>query len=404
MGNKHIAKIENTFVLKAHYALTAVEQKLILYLINRLDPKKDKSFFKQIVPIKDIEKVLWQKDKKGKFGALYEYMNEVCSRLLNRQISFPKGTIINEKKVIGGSINWFQSILVLENDEGDVSIEFMFSERMKPFLLELNRYVRINTMEVMDMRGTHSIRMYQVFKAERERTKKFKRVTHLVYNLDELKAFLGVGGKYKAIKDFKKWVLEPLKREINEYSKEISVNYVCLKTRRRITGIDFEIYDKQESPVLEVPIFEDYVPNEEEIKTLTWGRRLAYTELVEFGVKEGIAFKRILPTIGGSELEGFEDFFVKYAIEHFKKWSKNQKNKEMGAGTFVKWWLDKKVFDNNSEGNVWGKILDKVTTEKKNLDKIAFDNRVVAKEMTETEFKEWYRKNKSDQKKEEIEV
>jgi len=386
-AEKQIAKLENDLVLKAHYSLTAVEQKLVLHLASRLDPKNEEQFVKQVVPIKTIEKVLWGGNKTTKFGALYEYLHEVCTRLLDRKITFPKGTVIKGEKIMGGGINWFQSILVTENDKKEASVEFMFSEKMKPFLLELQRYVSIDIMEVMGMKSTHSIRMYKVFRAERERTKKYKKVTLLTYDLDELKAQLGVGGKYKAIKDFKKYVLEPIKNEVNEHSSEISVNYDCLKSGRRISGVRFEIIDKKKGEVISIPLKEDYKPSEKEIQNLTWSTRRAYDELVKFGVKEGIAFKQLIPTIKGSEFLGFEDYFVNAALAHFKKYAKTK-----NAGVLVKWWHEKKIFDVNSD--VWSKILEKVVAKKKKLeneDPQAFDNRQIAKEMSYIEFIAWHK-------------
>jgi len=384
--NRQIAKLENDLVLKAHYSLTAVEQKLVLHLASRLDPKNDEQFVKQVVPIKTIEQVLWGGQKTTKFGAVYEYLHEVCQRLLDRKITFPKGTVIKGEKIMGGGINWFQSILVTENEKKEASVEFMFSEKMKPFLLELQRYVSIDIMEVMGMKSTHSIRMYKVFRAERERTKKYKKVTQLTYDLGELKAQLGVGGKYKAIKDFRKYVLEPIKKEINEHSSEISVDYTCLKSGRRISGIQFEVFDKK-GELTSIPLKEDYKPSEEEIQTLTWSKRRAYDELVKFGVKGGIAFKQLIPTIKGSEFLGFEDYFVNAALKHFKSWAKTK-----NAGVLVKWWHEKKVFDVNSD--VWSKILEKVVAKKKKLetdDPQAFDNRQIAKEMSYAEFIAWHK-------------
>ncbi len=87
-------------------------------------------------------------------------------------------------------------------------------------------------------------------------------------------------------------------------------------------------------------------------------------------------------------MEGFEDYFMDHAMQHFKKWSKNPDN----AGVFVDWWYDKKVFD--TSGDVWSKITEKVVKAKKNLEKKepgAFANRMVARSMTNEEFETWYK-------------
>jgi len=116
-------------------------------------------------------------------------------------------------------------------------------------------------------------------------------------------------------------------------------------------------------------------------------RKQRYFQLVEFGVIEGIALKQLLPTIKGSEFVGFEDYFVKAALAHFLEWAKNP-----NPGVFVNWWLSNKVFDTSS--SVWSKMLERVVTEKKNLqrnDPEAFDNRIIAKDMPYKEFLAWYK-------------
>ena len=214
-----IAKIENEFVLKAHYSLSATEQKLILYLASRINPQEDELFHKQIVPVKSLEKLFSSEDTK-RWGSVYSYLENICDRLLTQTIRFTQPVILNnEERIIKGGINWFQHILIVENKQKEKSIEFMFSDMMKPFLLELNKYVKLNTLEIMDLRGKYSVRMYQVFKAERERTRKHKPASNLGYELEELKSFLGVSGKYKTLPNFRRRVLEPMIEEINNFIK-----------------------------------------------------------------------------------------------------------------------------------------------------------------------------------------
>ena len=393
MKERRIAKIENDFIFKAHYALSAVEQKIVLFLASRIDPLKDKKFIKQVVPIKHIERILWEGET---VGNPYAYLQEIVGRLLDRKIFFPKGAIIGGKKIYAGGINWFQSILVQDTEEG-IGIEFMFAERMKPFLLELNEYVRINAMEVMDMRGKHAIRMYQIFKAERERTKKYKTSSCVTYGIPELKAMLGIENKYKVFNNFKRRVLDPMKEEINTYSQEISIDYECLKTRRKITGVDFLIYDKREKKLKtgQNVDLENYVPSKEDIEKLSYSQEKAYKVLVKFGVYGGIAYRQILPTIKGANMEGFEDTFCEQAIKIFKTKEKPKKDAKTSVAVFVKWWTDKKVFDNKSD--LFYLIAEKVHEIKKQMGQERLDNRSIAKDMTAGEFEKWYKEQQAEQ-------
>lgn len=400
-----VASIKNDFILKACYDLSTNESKLVWYLISTIDSKNIKDFDLRTMKVKDLEKLFT--GNKKKWGSFYKRINGMCKSIMSKPIRLPKGFMVEGEAIeMDEYIHWFRKISPKYDADRDVSIEFHFHDDVKPYLLSIqNRFVQIDVKsEFFPLTGKHTLRIYPAFKAARKadiaRYPNSKK-TALVYGIEELKGQLAIQGKYSSIKNFRVRVVEPIVNEINEKSAIINVGYSFLKSGRTITAIEFSVtdvvvLDGEHTGKRELP---DYVPSEKEIETLTWGRRLAYTELVKFGVKEGIVFKRILPTIIGSEIEGFEDLFVKYSLEHFKRWSKNQQNKAMGAGTFVKWWLDKKVFDNNSKGNAWGKIMEQVIVEKKKMNQVAFDNRVMAKKMTEKEFKDWYRKNEQQKEK-----
>lgn len=385
---KKIARIENRFIFNARYQLSAREQKIILYLMSNLDPKQQEDFHKQVVPVKELESLLKASDKK--WGGLYKEMNDFSVRIISKYISFDSDFLVGGKP-LKGVISWFQSVIPVENEHGEVSLEFMFSERLKPFLLQLSEYAKIHPLDVAPMKSGFAIRMYQVFKAERDRMRKHTQSSTLVYTLDELKNMLGIGGKYKVLKDFRRRVLDVVEREVNTHSPSVQVKYEYIKSNRRVTGVKFLIFDKAKSKTQPAIGGEtnQYAPSEKEVEALSYAKHKAYETLVKFGVFEGIAYKQIVPNIKGGEVEGFEDYFVKHALAHFKRWARNQPNKAIGAATFVSWWTEKKVFD--QENDVFWKIVEKINQDKKKLDQITFDNRMEAKKMTKKEFIDWYK-------------
>ena len=268
----------------------------------------------------------------------------------------------------------------------------MFSERLKPFLLQLSEYAKVHPLDVAPMKSGFAIRMYQVFKAERDRMRKHTQSSVMIYKLDELKQMLGIEGKYKVLKDFRRRVLDVVEREVNTHSPSVQVKYEYIKTNRRVTGVKFLIFDKSKTKQGARQgggIGSNYAPSEEEIAALTYAQNKAYETLVKFGVYEGIAFKQILPNLKGGDVEGFEDYFIKHALAHFKRWARNQPNKAISAATFVNWWTEQNVFD--SENDVFWKLVEKINKDKKKLDEITFENRMEAKKMTKSEFIEWYK-------------
>jgi plasmid replication initiation protein len=388
-----VARLDNQLVMKAHYNLSTNEQKLILYLVSMIDSNRD-DFNVQRVKIKDIERVFAGDDKR--WGTIYERVNGMCDSISSKKITLPKGFVVDGEPVrMNRFLQWFTDIEPYTDEDGEIAIKFQFGEPLKPFLLQLSEYVRIGLGEVMPMRGKHAIRMYQVFTAERNRTRKFKKVSHLTYGLDELKAMLGIVNQYKATQDFKRRVLNTMRDEVNEYSHDISVDYELLRGRRnKITGIEFSIRDKKKiKEARKKEDLPDYVPSVEEVGQLSRAKYEAYQKFVAFGVKEGIAYRQLLPRIKGEVFEGFEDYFAELAIEHFKAKSKAPDK----VGAFVKWWVNVESFD-SAKGEDWVGILEATVEKKKKLEPTAYTNRMEAKNMTRQEFNEWYREQEKQEK------
>ena len=102
------------------------------------------------------------------------------------------------------------------------------------------------------------------------------------------------------------------------------------------------------------------------------------------GKKEKICGNNL--KIKGSEFEGFEDFFIEKAILHFEKNAIQNTTKALKASTFVTWWTKNKVFES---GDVWADIMEKLVKYKKQMQikkPVAFENRLIAKTMTNAQF------------------
>ncbi len=404
-----IAKIDNTFILNAQYRMTAKEQKVLYYLISHLNPKDEKDFNVITVPIKHIEETL--KEASKKWGSLYEEIERLCESMISKNIKFPSNVLV-EGKQLKGRINFFSAIRPLVDENGQTAIKFSFSPDMKPFLLQLHHYVNIGVLEVVPMRNTHAIRMYSIFKSERDRLRGVRDTITLTYTLKDLKTMLGIEDKYESdnFKDFRIYVLDKIRDEINETFPNMVVKYDYVKAGRKITGVVFTVVDKK--PMLAVlerspkkePIFKKevaekkeettktFVPTERDIAVLNRSKKKAYDRLIDYGIFGGIAYKQIIPTIKGSEFEGYEDIFIEKAILHFEKTAIQATTKELKASTFVTWWVKNKVFES---GSVWAEILEKVVQHKKqlmNTNPTAFENRQIAKNMTNTEFEDFIKK------------
>ena len=146
--------------------------------------------------------------------------------------------------------------------------------------------------------------------------------------------------------------------------------------------MDFIIYDLRREKKLKK--FNDREIKEKDIQSLSKAKEQAYQILIKYGVKPPIALYTIIPTIKGGLIDGFEDHFVRFAIEHF-----NAKAKQKDAGILVNWWTKRKTFDVKEGGEEWSKINEKIIALRKKMQQnnlSIYENRIIAKDMTKSEF------------------
>ena len=379
----HVARIDNQFVYNARYNLSARESKIILFLISKIDPIRQKNLIEQTISVKELEKVL--KGDAKRWGGLYKELEVMRDRLMDKSIVFPTEIKIGGK-TFSGKINWFQHIMPVKDKDGNVALEFLFAQTLQPFLLNLREYVAINFLEVVTLKSAFSIRMFQVFRAHRDRLSKYQKRSVLNYDLQELKSLLGVEGKYEDYRNFKKKILEVLKKEITKHTT-ISVDYKPLKKGRSVVGIRFEFWDTgdrssnpKQKALIESLSFE----------TLGYAQLHAFNRLVAYSINDDVALE-MLSRVKGSEIVGFEDWYFEEVIKIFEA-KTNQEAEGAKAGTLVLWYLKLKVFE---QGDHFAKIMERLQARKKQLQKKrpdAWGNRLAAKGMTWQEFEKRFNK------------
>lgn len=365
-----IARIENTLIFDTQYQLTAKEQKVILLLISKIDPVRQTALEEQFVSLKELKRVLLDK----RSGSFNRELNRFTNRIIDKKLTFKSDVLVNGEP-INGHINWFQSILPKVTD-GEKGMEFLFAKRLEPFLIELKEYAQIDYVEVLPLNSGAAVRLFQIFKAHRNKMAKHQKRSKLKFELDELKSVLGIPGKYADYRNFRKRVLEPVNKEINEHTS-IRMNYMPIKTGYSVTDIEFEFWDK----VSRVKRSNKLVMDD-----LTFAQLKAYNRLVEYNINEGIALE-MLSKAKGSEVFGFEDWYFEVVIDIFET-KTVQTDSAAKAGTLVKWFLKKKIFE---QGDIFARIMETLHQKKKNLQKLditAWDNRQLAKGITAETFRQ----------------
>ena len=369
-SSNKVARIENRFIFNAQYQLTAREQKVILYLISNIDPKSQKRFHEQVISVKKLESVLKADGKK--WGGLYEEMQSFTDRILDKKIRFPTDLKIDGRS-FPGKINWFQSVMPVRNENQEVSLRFLFAEDLKPFLLQLNEYAQINRLEAAQMKSGHAIRMFQIFKAQRDRMRRHEKVSKVSYDVGKLKAILGIEGKYPRFNSFRERVLDTIKKEINRYTSLELINLIYTRSGKKVGGLTFVITEKESNTFLKVD--DGQVPTEESLlHTFTKSQLRAYKLLIKRNIIPAIAYKQIVPEIskGSSEFIGFEDIYIEFAWVIFERKSNvfqkgaklTEQESRKRAGTFVNWFTKNKIFQ---QGDHFATIQSLLAEKKKHM-------------------------------------
>jgi plasmid replication initiation protein len=394
---KKVAAIANQFIQHARYKLTPREQKLILYMATLLRPE-DSDFETYLVPVSEIEYIL-KSDETKKHGSFYERLDDLLDSITDKKITFPTDFTVDGHR-LRGHINWVAGAVPKYDENGVLCVEFGFSPQMKPFLLGLKeRFTRFEFLEVAKMKSGFSIRIYQMCKAYY-----FENIRHgrnvFAANIKDFKSRLGIADKYPDFRNFRRKVLDVAREEINEKT-HLRIDYDFIKKGRNITDLRIVINEKTdfnpESEAEEVPV--EAVKKkptkpandlQSRIESLTEAQRRAFNTLTEYGVSMVFALDEVLPIIKGSELVGYEDYFVLFMLAFFEKKTnvKGQKEKVKAFGG----WVTNRRFE---EPNLYTQLLEQVISRKKSLKDDERANRERAKQITASDFRKLLEEEKS---------
>lgn len=217
-SNKLIVK--HNYLVQARYKLSLNEQKIILYALSKINKEEDKFNILKF-EIKEFTNLIGTTEKR------YEEIRKIVRSLRNKEIKIDT----KDNELITG---WLSSIEIKKNSG---IIELEFSEKLIPYLLQLKeQFTKYQLKNILHLKNKYSIRMYEL-------CKQYESIGKREFKIKELKEMLGCEGKYKDFRNFKKFVLDIVTKEINEYT-DIDIDYNKITEGRKTTGIKFSIKDK----------------------------------------------------------------------------------------------------------------------------------------------------------------
>ena len=201
---------------QASYKLSLDERRLILSAIALLNPQ-EKMPTEITIRAKDYA-LQWNIDETN----AYRQLKEARSTLFERKIVLRRG----ER---GRDIRW---IYDAEYADGEGYIKISFSPTVAPYLTELKKhFTSYRLAEIKKFRSSHAIRLYELLM-------QYRKSGWWSENLIRLKEMLGVDDKYPRWAEFRRRVLDPAVREINQSTNYV-VDFNIKKRGRKVSGVVF---------------------------------------------------------------------------------------------------------------------------------------------------------------------
>ena len=213
----------NDLLRKSRYTLSANEQKIIIYLVSKINAD-DKELKEIEINILDFCKVIGIEIN----GDAYNRVKETIKSLADKSWWL---TFTEKKETL------FRWINEAEIEKGNGIIKLQLSNHLKPYLLELKQnFTKYELINVLSLRSKYSIRLYELLKS-------YLWQGGWKVSVKEIRELLETEGKYKEFKDFRKRVLNPAIEEINGYT-DLQIEMTTLKSGKTISHLHFKIDEK----------------------------------------------------------------------------------------------------------------------------------------------------------------
>ena len=192
-------KMGNEFV-NARYALTLKQHKALLTILSQFTGDETiKIDFKQFAKALNI----------GTNTGYTSKIEKIVKAIGARYITIDSRAADTEEEIQKYSVIFFTEV----NRPGDGTIEVTLPKKLLPYFKELNRqYTTLQLKVQLEFNSIYAIRIYQLIK-------QFESTGYRKIHIDELRDILQLNNRYSKMHDFKRYVLEPAAREINEKSQ-----------------------------------------------------------------------------------------------------------------------------------------------------------------------------------------
>jgi len=207
-------------LVNASYKLSIGELKLILAISSMVNPF-DEKFKDYVITIKEFAKLLGVNLSTNK--NFYSRVKKASGILLSKRVT------IHEKEGDFQTV-WLSGIQYYDN-EGKVAVSF--HPKLIKYYLQLQKYTKYRLKNITNLNSEYSLKLYEALK-------QYEKIGERIYELKDLKKFLGVENEYDRFYDFKRRILLITQKEVSEKT-DISFEFEEIKEGRSIKAIRFYI-------------------------------------------------------------------------------------------------------------------------------------------------------------------
>ncbi|MCM3715431.1 replication initiation protein [Alkalihalobacillus oceani] len=214
---------QSNSLIEAPQNLTLQEKRIILTLASLVQPEDD-NFRVHRIKVKDLADIIGIKEKN-----FYSKVESVVEKLQNKTI-----TIETERSKL--NMHWLSSS---EYFKGQGYVELEFSEKLRPFLLELKQnYTPFKLRNVLQLRSEYYIRIYELLK-------QYEKLKKRAFSISELKFHLNIPpDKYEKYAHLKSRIILKAQSELTE-NTDLTFDFEERKEGRKVVGIIFYIKKNQ---------------------------------------------------------------------------------------------------------------------------------------------------------------
>lgn len=246
--------VQHNHLVNAKFEMTTYEMRLFIMMLGQIN-KDDTDFKLCTIPVKSFI------DTVG--GNTYALVKETCNNISSKTIKIE--SIYQDKK--GRNKRQFVTIplmAICRYKEGESKIEAQFNDYIKPYLLNLaGNFTQADIEQLIKLKNFYSYRMYWLLK-------QYQSFGERTINMEDLRTLLNVEEKYLGFDNFRRYVLNIMKKDLNE--TDVCFDFTSVRKGKTVTAVKFVLKkpvteESKETGQLQLPMYKRPVKKDQQTVT-----------------------------------------------------------------------------------------------------------------------------------------